>query len=174
VTDAAGRYSIADVAAGTYPRFRAISPAGYAGDISGPFTVPGSGTVTRDFHVSRNYASGPGGANIRSAAGETSFCPVNSLIDDDHKTSWSTVSPSYPYAGGPKSVVVRLPADITVTRVAIDPSPGCFFFGTVAAAALADYRVKVARDDEDDPGPSRRSPAAGSGWRTSGRRTTSR
>jgi hypothetical protein len=147
-----GRYEIPDVPASTYPKFRAAIPAGYAGATAVSLTVPGSGTVTHDFLVNRNWGSGPGGASVRSVVGGSGLCDVSRAIDDDPTTSWSTSSPTSPYSGGTKQFVLALPADVTVTRIAIDPTPHCL--GS-PEAELRDYRIKVARDDEDDPGPFR-------------------
>jgi hypothetical protein len=106
--------------------------------------------VTRDLVGRRNWASGPGGAAVRSFTGpDYGFfgCGPPQAIDEDPTTGWSSDAPAN---GGGKQIVVTLPADITVTGVAIDPSPAC---GDPAGAELRDFRVKVARDDAGDPGP---------------------
>src|SRR5204862_4536938 len=76
-------------------------------------------------------------------------CGPARVLDDDRATSWSMDAPGSPLGGGPKRLVVELPADITITKVAIDPSSGC---NDPVAAALRDFRVKAARDDANDPG----------------------
>ncbi len=146
ISDAAGAYVIADVPAGTYPKLRALLPASYVGGIATGLTVPATGTLARDLVARRNWASGPGGAAIRSFTGpDYGFfgCGPAQAIDDDPTTGWSTD------VGGSKQFVVELPADTTISGIAIDPSPAC---GDPADAQVAGYRVKVARDDEGDPG----------------------
>ncbi len=153
-TGPTGAFEIADVPAGIYPRLRASAPPGSLDGVSG-VTVPASGSVTRDLLVRRNWASAGGGAIVRSFTGpDTSVfgCGPAHAIDGDPGTVWSTDAPAVPApgVGGPKQIVVALPDDVTITRIAIDPSPGC---GDDASAQLAGYRVKVARDDDGDPGP---------------------
>jgi hypothetical protein len=151
-TGATGDYAIAAVPAGTYPRLRAAAPPGYLDGVASGLTVPASGTVTRDLVVRRNWASGPGGAVVRSFTGSDGAifgCGPAQALDDDSSTVWSTDAPGVPSLGGPKQMVVTLPADITVTGLAIDPGPGC---GDDATAELGEFRVKVARDDDGDPG----------------------
>ena len=151
-TDATGAYAIEHVPAGTYPRVVATAPAGSL-DGTGGVTVPASGSVTRDLVVRRNWASAGGGALIRSFNGFdfSPFCGPGQALDDDPSTVWSTdaVNAPPPGVGGAKQLVLALPADITITQIAIDPTPAC---GDDATAELADYRVKVARDDDGDPG----------------------
>jgi hypothetical protein len=149
ISAANGAYVIPGVPAGTYPKLRALLPISYVGGIATGVTVPSSGTVTRDLVAHRNWASGPGGAAIRSFTGtDYGFfgCGPAQAIDDDPSTGWSSDAPS---SGGPKQIVVTLPADITVTGIAIDPSPAC---GDPAETEVADFRVKTARDDAGDPG----------------------
>ncbi len=153
ITDATGEYAIAAVPAGTYPKLRAQAGPGYIGNIATGVTVPASGAVTRDFALRRNWAFAPAGASVRSFTGpDYGFfgCGPEQALDDDPATVWSTNAPGAASGGGPKQIVVALPADITVTGLAIDPSPGC---GDDAPAEIGDFRVKVARDDDGDPGP---------------------
>jgi hypothetical protein len=150
VTDATGAYAIADVPAGTYPKMRAALPAGYLGAVATGVTVPATGILTRDFRVRRNWASLATGASVRSFTGSfLGLCGPEAALGDDPATGWSTEAPSASSFGGPKQMVVALPADITVTGVAIDPSPVC---GDTAPAQLGAFRVRAARDDDGDPG----------------------
>ena len=148
-----GTYLIADVPAGNYPRFRAVVGAVYKGDTGGSLVVPSSGTVTRDFVLRRNWAAAAGGASVRSFNGfdfSEIGCGPSAALDGNRATVWSTTAPQEPTFGGPKHIVVALPEDITVNGVAIDPSAGC---SDPPTAGLAGYRIKVARDDDGDPGP---------------------
>jgi extracellular elastinolytic metalloproteinase len=151
-TDASGAYAIEHVPAGPYPHVVATGPPGSLDGV-GAVTVPSSGSVTRDLVVRRNWASAAGGALVRSFNGFdfSPFCGPGQALDDDPSTVWSTDAVDAPPPGvrGPKHVVLTLPADITITAIAIDPSPGC---NDDATAQLAGYRVKVARDDDGDPG----------------------
>ena len=153
ITDATGAYAIADVPAGTYPKLRVSAGPGYIGTIASGVTVPASGAVTRDFALRRNWAAAAGGASVRSFTGPDfgGFgCGPDQALDGDPATGWSTTAPQAPSRGGPKQLVVALPADITLTGIAINPSPVC---GDAAAAQLVAFRLKVARDDDGDPGP---------------------
>ena len=150
ITNATGSFAIPAVPAGAYPRLRAAATAGYVDGIATDVTVPAAGTVTRDIVQRRNWASGPGGATVHSFTGsnfDAFGCGPSQAIDDDPATVWSTEGPAN---GGPKVLVVALPADITVTGVAINPSPGC---GDPAQAELRNFRLRFARADGADPGP---------------------
>ena len=106
--------------------------------------------MTRELVLRRNWASAAGGARVRSFTGSDYTevgCGPAQLIDDDPATVWGTDAPDSPGLGGPKQLVVALPADVTVTGIAIDPSSGC---GVSPQAELAGYRVKLARDDDGD------------------------
>jgi extracellular elastinolytic metalloproteinase len=151
-TDAHGAFAIASVPSGTYPRLRAQAPAGFLDAVAGDVSVPPTGTVTRDLLVRRNWASGAGGALVRGFTGSDYSdigCGPAQLIDDDPGTAWGVDAPDAPGLGGPKQIVLALPADVTVTAIAIDPGPGC---GLGDEAQLGSYRVKVAADDDGDPG----------------------
>jgi hypothetical protein len=152
-TDATGAYAIAAVPAGTYPKLRASAGPGYIDTIAAGVSVPASGVVTRDFAVRRDWASISGGASVRSFTGPSYAdlgCGPEQALDGDLASVWSTTAVGAPSGGGPKQIVVALPADITLTGVAIDPGPGC---GDEVRAELGAFRVKVARDDDGDPGP---------------------
>jgi hypothetical protein len=150
ITDTTGAYAIANVPAGTYPKLRAALPAGYLGAVATGVTVPATGILTRDFRVRRNWASVAAGASVRSFTGSfMGRCGPEAALGDDPATGWSTDAPSAPSFGGPKHMVVALPSDITVTGLAIDPSPVC---GDSAPAQLGAFRVRAARDDDGDPG----------------------
>ena len=130
--------------------------------------------MTRDFVVRRNWASAGGGAVVRSFTGpDFAVLRTGQALDDDASTVWSSDAVDAPRAGRPrtKQLVLALPADITITGIAIDPSPGC---GDDATAQLAGYRVKVARDDDGDPGTFTTAPPARSAPRTGRRHATSR
>ena len=150
VTDATGAYAITSVPPGTYPRLRAAVPASLIGGVAERVTVPASGILKHDFALRRNWAATAGGAAVRSFTGFDSFdCGPREALDGDPSTGWSSGAPSSANDPGPKEIVIALPADITLTGLAIDPSPVC---GDFPAAELGDFRIKVAPDDEGDPG----------------------
>jgi hypothetical protein len=151
-TDGHGAFAIASVPSGTYPRLRAQAPKGFLDALASDVSVPPSGSVTRDLVIRRNWASGAGGAHVRSFTGldHSDFgCGPAQLIDDDPGTAWGVDAPDSPGLGGPKQLVLALPADVTVTAIAIDPGPGC---GLGDESELGSYRIKVAADDDGDPG----------------------
>jgi hypothetical protein len=154
-TAASGDYAIAAVPAGAYPRLRAAAPTpGLLDGVADDVAVPASGSLTRDLVLRRNWASVQGGASVRSFSG-TDFslfgCGPPQALDGDPSTGWSTDAVSSEVGpAGPKQLVVRLPDDVTITGIEIDPSPVC---GDLAEAQLGAFRLKVARDDDGEPGP---------------------
>lgn len=148
-TDDTGHYLIGEVPSGTYPRLRVTAGGvGYIGTTADDITVIKDTTTVRDLHPRRQWASADGGAVARSIVGVTFAgfgCGSDQLLDGNPATAMSYAAPS---GGNAVSVTVALPADLTVTGLEINPSPGC---GDPASAALGGYRVKVARDDDGDP-----------------------
>jgi hypothetical protein len=150
-SDASGAYLIPEVPAGTYPKLRVQAPGGFLAPPATNVVVPSSGSITRNFLVQRNWASTAGGAAVRSFTGsDYSFfgCGPGQAFDNDPATGWSTDAPASSI-GGAKQLVLALPDDITITTIAIDPSPVC---GDGLGAELGSFRLKVARDDDGDPG----------------------
>jgi hypothetical protein len=136
-TDAAGRYTIPGVFAGTYPDVYATG-AGFDTS-SRTVTVRGSATSTANWTVRRDWAASGGGASVTDTNGEeyADFgCGAEAMIDQSAGVGWST---DLPGSGG-KYVVIALPKAISLNSVTIDPSGTC---GDDATASTASYRLET-------------------------------
>ena len=129
-TDAAGDYVIAGAGAGTFPSLRTTSATGY--DRASRSVTVAPGVNTQDFALRRNYAASAGGATITGEGINYSGCGFAQAIDGNAGTVWSTDN------NATRSIVIDLPATITVGAVEIDPSAGC---GDGPEASLGQYSV---------------------------------
>ena len=135
VTGADGRYTIADVPAGSYLKVTA-GGGGWEGPVTS-LSVGGGTTLTYDAVVKRDWAAAKGGAAITSSNGREYAeygCGPNVAIDQSQVLGWSTM------AGSDKNLVVRLPAAIDVAQFGIDPTETC---GDGSDAATGQYRVET-------------------------------
>lgn len=140
VTDAAGRYAISGLYAGSYPDVVAAAP-GYL-PVIGTVTVS-AGATGRRFPLLRDWAAGSGGATIGETDGDEYAalgCGTGRLIDTRQGSGWSA---DLPAPGRGKHAVVRLPVAVDVTGIRVDPAGSC---GDDATAATGDYRVETSAD----------------------------
>jgi hypothetical protein len=138
VTGADGRYTIADVPAGTYLKVVA-GGSGWEGPTTS-LALAGDTTLTYDAVVKRDWAAAKGGATITESNGREYAeygCGPNAAIDQSRLTGWST------QAGSAKSMTVRLPAAVDLTQIGIDPTETC---GDSSSAATGGYRVETSPD----------------------------
>ena len=88
LTGADGRYTLADVPAGGYPRL-AISAKGY-GPQNAPVSVVANTTKTVDASLPRNWAAQPGGASVTGGNDyEDQGCGSLAAIDQVPASTWS-------------------------------------------------------------------------------------
>jgi extracellular elastinolytic metalloproteinase len=146
-TNAEGRYAIARVYPGTYPKVT-MRAAGYE-RITRSVRVAEDST-TADFEPRFDWAATSAGGSIVDFNGPdfTPFgCGPGNLIDLSLADGW--VSTTGDNEGTPtntmipKSAVIKLPAAVTVTGFAIDPSTTC---GLGGSASTGNYRVEVSSD----------------------------
>ena len=143
VTDANGNYAIPNVLVGTYPEVVAFG-TGYE-VLSKSVTVTAGGT-TADFAPRRDWASSAGGGAITDFNGPdfTDFgCGPGGAIDLSQGTGWGSTTgndngdPTNVFV--PKHITVKLPATVTVTALAINPSNTC---GDAGSASTGLYKVE--------------------------------
>ena len=138
VTGADGRYTIADVPAGTYLKVTA-GGGGWEGPVTS-LSVGGGATLTFDPVVKRDWAASKGGATIGSSNGSEYAaygCGPNAAVDQSRSLGWST------NASSDKFLVVQLPAAVNVTQFAIDPTETC---GDAFGDGTGSYRVETSPD----------------------------
>jgi hypothetical protein len=145
-TDASGRYSIANMPAGTYPRLTAFPAAGYDKAVVRDFVITGNVTTTRNIGLVRNWAALAAGAEAIGTSDNSGApnCGVAQAFDQSQGTTWSALNPDAP--GGTTvdpTVTIRLPAPVDVTSFLIDPSAGC---SDGASATTREYRVETSTD----------------------------
>jgi extracellular elastinolytic metalloproteinase len=136
-SNGAGTYTITGIIPGTYPDVFAVS-AGY--DVRVETISVGRGTSTKNVSLVRDWASSTGGARVTDFNGPdySDFgCGPASDIDQSLGRGWGSD------AGSPKFVVIKLPAAVDVSTLAIDPSNTC---GDGPEAATAGFRVQTSRD----------------------------
>jgi hypothetical protein len=147
VTDALGRYTIASVFAGTYPSVAVLAP-GYE-RLESTITVAPPG-IRADFAPRRNWAAGEGGSAVASFNGPdlTAFgCGPSAAFDLSQGTGWGSTTgddlgtPTNVMV--PKFVVVELPATVSVSGFAVDPSHVC---GDPGSSSTGDYRIETSPD----------------------------
>jgi len=146
VTGADGRYRIASVPVGTYPKLSATGP-GY--DPASSSVTVGTNGGTQDFAVRRDYAAASGGASITSFNGPdfSPACGPTGAIDTSQATGWGSTTgddagtPTNVFV--PKFIVVDLKQAVDVTQFAVDPAATC---GDGGSASTGAYSIEVSAD----------------------------
>ena len=172
-TGADGSYTIVNALAGVrYPRITTLRE-GYD-DATGPAVDLTTGARSGvDLQVRRNWALYSGGTTVdfdRLAGPDLTAlgCGPERAIDGSHTYGWGSYQPNYdgsahagygmPVVGrGPRSVVLRLPAAVDLSGIAIDPGAIC---GDDDSASLGGFRLETSTD--------------GSSWRTAASGTFTR
>jgi extracellular elastinolytic metalloproteinase len=138
VTGADGRYTIADVPAGSYLKVTA-GGGGWEGPVTA-LSLGAGATLTYDAVVKRDWAASKGGAAITGSNGREWSdygCGPNAAVDQSQALGWSTT------AGSEKYLIVQLPEAVDVTQFGLDPTETC---GDSSDAATAGYRVETSPD----------------------------
>jgi extracellular elastinolytic metalloproteinase len=145
VTDAQGRYTIANVLpGGTYPSVGA-SAAGYDPLLRDVRVRPGANRV--DWALRRDWAAGGGGSTVTDVSGADYSglgCGPGASVDTSRRTAWATDVTLD--AGGrmePRHIAVRLPAEVEVSAVEIDPTNRCL---SAADTSAGEFRVETSPD----------------------------
>lgn len=136
-TSADGSYTIPGIIPGTYPDVMA-GGGGYDQQVT-TLNI-GRGVNTRDWSLVRDWAASSGGAAVTAFNGPDYSlfgCGPSAIIDQSLGSGWGSD------AGTPKYVVIKLPAAVDITQVAIDPSNTC---GDGPEAATAGYKVETSPD----------------------------
>jgi extracellular elastinolytic metalloproteinase len=148
VADADGKYRIARVPAGTWPKVVAAD-AGYEPH-SEAVTVVGGERTTYDPSLRRDWASASGGASVASFTGPdyTPFgCGPENAIDLSQGAGWGSDTTADGNPGDseddidPKEIVIELPETITATAFGINPTATC---GDPGSASTKDFEIYVA------------------------------
>jgi hypothetical protein len=145
-TDADGRYTIADLVAGTYPKVVASS-VGYESTV-GPTTVA-PGSTTHDLALRRDWAASSGGATVIAFDGQdfSPACGPGDAIDLNRSTGWGSTADlgedGQASAATPKAITIALPKPVQISQLAIDPSAIC---GDAGSASTGDYRIETSTD----------------------------
>ena len=145
-TDAAGNYSISNVAPGTYPKI-VVSAPGYELIVQSVKVSAGS---KANFAPRRNWAAASGGGSVVDFNGPdfSSFnCGPGGAIDNAQGTGWGSTTgddngtPTNQMV--PKYVDIKLPATVTVSAFNVDPSNTC---GDPGSASTGQYRIQTSAD----------------------------
>ncbi|AGL15988.1 M36 family metallopeptidase [Actinoplanes sp. N902-109] len=145
VTDSAGHYAIPNVLPGTYPEVTAAKP-GYE-QIVRDLTVRGR-TTRVDWALRRDWAATSGGSTVVDANGDDYGpigCGPEAALDTLQSTGWSTDA-TYTGTGtaiDPRYMVVRLPAAVNATEIAVNPTGTC---GDDPTSSAGDYRLETSVD----------------------------
>jgi hypothetical protein len=137
VTDAAGRFSIADVPFNTYGKF-VVDQTGYEQATIRNFVVDGAETVDRA--ITRDWAALEGGATLVKASPPdySDFgCGPSGAFDLSLDTGWGSDMP------GPRRIIVKLPQVIDVTSFGFDPGDACGDGPDAATKTFAIYTKKA-------------------------------
>jgi extracellular elastinolytic metalloproteinase len=147
-TDGSGRYAIANLPAGSYPKLAAVPSGGYNSAVARDIAITGNATTTRNFGLDRDWAALGAGAAVTQFSENSSApfgCGVADVFDQSQTTGWSAWNPDSTdptsEANGPPTVTIRLPKTVNVTGFLIDPTPVC---GDDGSAAAGEYRVETA------------------------------
>ena len=147
-TDGSGRYAIANLPAGSYPKLAALPPAGYNSAVARDIAITANATTTRDFGLDRDWASLEAGGAVTQVSENSSApfgCGVANVFDQSQTTGWSAWNPDSTdptsEANGPPTVTIRLPETVDVTGFLIDPTPTC---GDDGSSGTGEYRVETA------------------------------
>ena len=143
VTNGAGRYTIAGIFPGTYPKVVASLDGYEIVSRSITTSTPGSG----NFALRRDWSAASGGADVTDFNGPdySSFgCGPGAAIDQSQGTGWGSstgddaATPTNVFV--PKFIVVDLKKAVDVQSFAVDPSNTC---GDPGSSATGQYRIDV-------------------------------
>jgi extracellular elastinolytic metalloproteinase len=143
-TDAAGKYTIDGILPGSYPKVTAQGPGFDL--LTGTVSVASRENQV-NWPLRRDFAASAGGATVAEANGEDGTevgCGPDKLVDQSQRTSWD--SDVVLGAGGamqPRFVVVKLPAAVNVTDVAVDPANRC---GPDPTPSTGDFKLETSPD----------------------------
>lgn len=144
VANASGDYAIPGVPAAVYPLVKVTAPGYETGLVRGVPVQAGVNALSPGLR--RDWSAARGGAAVQAFTGPdfTIFgCGPAAALDGSLAFGWSTASPTDPAVPGPKSLTVRLPQAVDVSRFAIDPGPTC---GDDPSAAAAQVTVETSSD----------------------------
>src|SRR5262245_24624716 len=146
-TDAQGFYQIKKIVVGTYPDVNASAP-GY--DRSVDTVTITTGQTTKNWTLRRDWAALAGGASIVDFNGPdfTEFgCGPTGLIDQSSGSGWgsTTDTDAGDITGNttPKWVIVKLPANVDVSEIDVNPSNTC---GDPGSSSTRGYRIETSTD----------------------------
>jgi extracellular elastinolytic metalloproteinase len=138
-----GRYSISGIFAGTYPKVFAQGPGH---DRTVRTVSIGARENKVDWGLRRDWAALSGGASVTDTNGDEfaeDGCGAAAAFDLSQSQGWSTLRE---ISGGQvvaKFVVVRLPATVDVSEVAIDPTGTC---GDAGSASTGPFSLETSTD----------------------------
>lgn len=145
-----GRYALADVPAGTYPRLIFTAP-GYDRVVTSA-SVTGDATTPVDVALVRQWALASGGGAIGATNDETGApygCGTAAAIDGAQGVGWSAWNPSSnnpqrpATRTAPPTLTIALPAAVDIRRFAVDPGATC---NDTSASATKDYKIETSPD----------------------------
>jgi extracellular elastinolytic metalloproteinase len=143
MTDALGKYAIADVPVGTYPQVVAAK-TGYERDVEANVGIVADTEGAVDFEVRRDWAAYDGGGRIHTYTGPD-FTPYGCgpvhAIDQSTATGWSTIKPTISPTGA-RAITVKLPAYVDVRGFAVDPGAVC---GDPDSASASGYKIETSK-----------------------------
>jgi hypothetical protein len=150
-TDADGRYTIANVPAGTYPKLAFLPAAGFDLVVNRNVVVPAGGTTVQNAVSRRDWSALSGGAEVSTNddTGGPFGCGVSSLLDQTLGAGWSAYqanadpSEGNTHLGVPPRATIELPAKIDVSAFAMDPGATC---GDDPSSTTRQYRVETSTD----------------------------
>jgi extracellular elastinolytic metalloproteinase len=145
VTGADGTYTIPGIFPGTYPKVFA-SGAGFD-RVSRTVSVSSNGT-TADWELRRDWAASSGGGEVTDFTGPdfSDFgCGPAGMIDQSQGNGWGSdvVGGTNGQGIEPRLVVVKLPAAVDISELAINPSATC---GDAGSASAGDFTVETSVD----------------------------
>jgi hypothetical protein len=144
VTNGAGRYTIAHVFPGVYPKVVA-SAGGYLPDTE---AVDATTDDDADFSVIRDWAASTGGAQIVDFNGPdfSPACGPDDAIDTNEGLGWGSATgvagePTNTFI--PKFIVVDMKQPIDIDQFLVNPSNTC---GDAGSASTGDFRIETSPD----------------------------
>ncbi|UQU61901.1 M36 family metallopeptidase [Couchioplanes caeruleus] len=143
VADDAGHYTIRNVLPGTYPEVTAAK-AGYDPQVR---DLPvRRGPNRADWSLRRNWATVSGGSAVTDFNGfdfSVIGCGPEAALDSSQQTGWSTDAIVSGSGIEPRYMVVKLPAAVNVTSIAVNPTGTC---GDDPSSSTGDYRLETSAD----------------------------
>ncbi|MBE2315574.1 M36 family metallopeptidase [Solirubrobacter sp. CPCC 204708] len=120
-TNAQGEYAIANVPVGTYGKLT-VDAVGYE-RAQRPNLAVGGPATQADLTARRNWADARMGAELVSEPQENEppphSCRAQAVLDGSAKSGWRTEN------SGPRTIEIKLPADVRVSGFALNPTPRC-------------------------------------------------